>query len=299
MGNPYSSSIDPNAMALGGTEGSIYIWDGDDPNGNIGLSYAWMPWASGVPANYMIAPTQGFFIAATVDGTPFNVPAAARVHGGTFYKDEVANLLVLDVNNGVSGDKVYVRFLDEATSGQDLVWDAPKLMSGVPEIPNMYTTSGNLKFAIDARPATSMVPMSFECGVNGTFTIQAIETSDFANVVLEDLANGIQTDLLNSSYSFDYTTGAVHNFIIHFTPLGTIDNLADNITISAENHNIYVNVPGSVRGDIAVYNMMGQEVVRVDMNQGLNTIPMHDVNTYYIVKVISDAAAKTGKVFIR
>ena len=87
--------------------------------------------------------------------------------------------------------------------------------------------------------------------------------------------------------------------MIHFTPLGTIDNLADNITISAANHNIYVNVPGSVRGDIAVYNMMGQEVVRVDMNPGLNTIPMQDVNTYYIVKVISDTAAKTGKVFIR
>jgi hypothetical protein len=291
VSNPYPSGLDVNTIAWGpNTMQATYYYDG------CGGNYVY--WATGM-GPYVMAPNLGFFV-ETTGADAFAVDNSNRaIAADIFWKGDVPNLLTLQATGSDNkSDKLWVRFADNVTAGLDLNGDAHKLFAETEGMPQIYTVAGTEKLAINALPATNMVPMGFTANGSGTYTIEAIETSDFANVVLEDMENGVQTDLLTSSYSFDYTTG-VHNFRIHFTPLGTIDNAAGNITISAENHNIYVNVPGSVRGDIAVYNMMGQEVVRVDMNPGLNTIPMHDVNTYYIVKVISDAAAKTGKVFIR
>ena len=55
----------------------------------------------------------------------------------------------------------------------------------------------------------------------------------------------------------------------------------------------------NVTGDMVVYNMMGQEVIRTDIVSVETQIPVSDVNTYYVVKVISDSNAVTGKVYIK
>ena len=52
-------------------------------------------------------------------------------------------------------------------------------------------------------------------------------------------------------------------------------------------------------GEIVIVNMMGQEIVRTDIATGINVIPINDVNSYYIVKVIGSEAVKTGKVYIK
>ena len=111
---------------------------------------------------------------------------------------------------------------------------------------------------------------------------------------------GIETDLLSDSYTFNYTIGDNPNrFIVHFTPLGTPELEANSIHIWSSERNIYVTVPATVTGDVAVYNMMGQEVVANKVIPGMNVIPVNDVNTYYVVKVKSNNIVKTEKVFIR
>ncbi len=284
LGNPYPSTIDANLTGWGG---SIHTFTG----------VGYVPWAGGLGFN-LIAPTQGFMVNTLVNGI-FNVTNAMRTHNGTFQKENIADYVELQVSGNGLSDYGFIRFLEEASPGQDQVWDAPKLMSTVDEMPQIYTTNGDNKFSIDARPAASMVPMSFIAGVTGTYTIEAIETSEFQNVVLEDAVTGQQTDLLTGSYTFNYTgVGEVHPFIVHFTPLGTPELAANSINIWAADHNIYVQAPATT-GDIVVYNLMGQEVLRTDIEAGLNVIPMTDVNTYYIVKVIGSDITETGKVFIK
>lgn len=278
-----------------GLNDAIYFWDESADH------YA--EYVNGVSNNGgspYVPPTQGFFFEA--DGTVPSIPITfgpsqqTLNYGLPYWKETATDLVRLQVSANGMTDQTTVRFNEDATVARDSKFDARKLESSM----NLYTMAGNIKLAINQLPATNSIPVFFESNTSGSYFIEAIETSEFANVVLEDLVTLTQTDLLSSGYNFDYNVGDnAGRFILHFTPLGTIDNVAGNITISAENHNILVNVPGSINGDIAVYNMMGQEVIRVDMNPGLNTIPMQDVNTYYIVKVISDAAAKTGKVFIR
>ena len=293
FGNPYPSSIDPALITWDpNMNQSTYYWDG--------FANTYVSWAGGVGS--VIPPTQGFFSQSTAAGT-MAFTGAERIHGGDwFWKSEINNLLQLQVNSEANDyhDNVYVRFMNDATAGFDKVWDAKKLMSYVPGVPQIYTTNGSNKLSIDARQETETVPMNFESVESGTFTISAVEATDMTTVILEDTFTNEFTDLMTSSYTFDHTAGAPANrFIIHFAPLGVNELNADNVNIWSSENNIYVKVPSSINGDIVVYNLMGQEVVRTDIAPGLNTIPMDHVNANYVVKVLTDDNAVTGKVYIK
>jgi hypothetical protein len=294
MGNPFYSALDADLMVpTWPAQLNTSIWQYDNNN------LTWAPWSAGSPGfNNVIAPTQGFLVSATAGGT-LNVDNTMRVHGGTFLKDEVENVLIVQASGNGYADKIYVRFMEEATANYDGHWDATKLMSTALEVPQIYTTTAGAELSIDLRPATEVVPMEFVSGTSATYTIEAIETSNFSEITLEDVANEVFTNLLTDSYTFDYTTGETQNFIIHFGPLGVNDNLAGNVNIWSNEHKIYVQTSTTDRGDIVVYNMMGQEVVRTDIAPGLNTIPMTEVNTYYVVKVLTSDNAVTGKVYIK
>ncbi|MCB0805114.1 MAG: T9SS type A sorting domain-containing protein, partial [Bacteroidales bacterium] len=167
------------------------------------------------------------------------------------------------------------------------------------DYPQIYTTIGEEKLAVNALPATSTVPMGFQAETSGTYTINAIETSEFTEIYLEDLVTGETTDLLSDSYTFDYVAGTTADrFVIHFGALGVENSNAYNVNIWSNENNIMVNAP-SVNGTIVVYNMMGQEMTRTDIAPGVNVIPMDEVNTYYVVKVLTSDSAITGKVFIK
>jgi hypothetical protein len=246
-----------------------------------------------------MAPTLGFFVETTGAGT-IDMEHADRAHNaGWFWKDEVANLLTLQASGNDRSDVLHVRFADNVTAGFDNNGDMHKLFAETEGLPQIYTLAGTEKLAINARPATSSVPMGFVANGNGTYTISAIETSEFANVVLEDKIANVQINLLVEDYSFEYNTSDDANrFIIHFTPLGTPEHMANSISIWSSNQTIYVQAP-AISGDIVVYNMMGQEVVRTAVVEGLNEIQMGDVNTYYVVKVLGSEITETGKVFIK
>jgi len=291
FGNPYPSSIDPSLITWDpNANQSVYYWDG--------IMNTYMTWAGGVGS--WIPPTQGFFTSWTAGGS-MAFAGTERAHNTAqfWWKSQVADLLTLQTTaqGNDYADKAYIRFLEEATPEFDKVWDAYKLLSETPGVPQIYTTTTSDMLAINAQPAADMVPMAFASVGSGTFTIEALETSDFADVVLEDLFEGKQTDLLAGSYTFKYTAGDDPNrFIIHFAPLGTPEN---SINIWSSGHNIYVNVPETANGDIIVFNMMGQEMLRTDIAPGLNVIPMENVNTYYVVKVLTGNIAVTGKVYIK
>lgn len=295
MGNPYYSALDADLMALSwpaSLNTSIYQYD------DAALDF--VEWSAAVPGvNNLIAPTQGFFVSATAGGT-LTLDNTMRVHGGTFMKSEVDNLLGIQASGNGFDDEIYIRFMEEATADFDGNWDAYKMLTETAEVPQIYTTTTGDNLAIDARPATDMVPMEFIAGTNGTYTIEAIETSTFNEITLEDVENGVFTNLLTDSYTFDYTTAEAHHFIIHFGALGTNELNASNVNIWSNDAKVYVQVPQDLRGDIVVYNMMGQEVIATDIQPNVvNVIPMDEVNTYYVVKVISNDNIVTGKVYIK
>jgi hypothetical protein len=291
VGNPYPSGLDVNTIAWGpNTVQAAYYYDGCSGN--------YVYWATGM-GTYVMAPALGFMV-ETTGADVLGVNNANRAHNADWYwKNEVANLLTLKASGNDRSDVLNVRFANDVTAGFDLNGDAHKLFAETEGLPQIYTLAGEEKLAINALPETTSIPMGFVANGSGSYTIEAIETSEFENVVLEDLVLGVQTDLLNGSYTFEYAEGDDANrFVIHFTPLGVNDNLANAINIWAANKTIYVQAPATT-GDIVVYNLMGQEVVRTTIEAGINEIPMNDVNTYYVVKVLGSEVTETGKVFIK
>jgi hypothetical protein len=291
IGNPYPSGLDMSLITWSPNmvQGAAY-WDGCTPGGG------YLYWTPALGA-YSMSPGLGFFTEATAPGV-FALAGTERAHGADwFWKSEVTNLVTLQATGNERSDLTHIRFMENASPAFETTGDFHKLF--VDGSPMIYTTAGADMLAVNVLPETPVVPMDFTSTVSGSFTISAIETSDFANVVLEDRTNGVQTDLLTGSYTFNYTVGDnVNRFFVHFTPLGTPELAANSINIWAADHNIYVQAPATT-GDIVVYNLMGQEVVRTDIEAGLNVIPMTDVNTYYIVKVIGSDITETGKVFIK
>jgi len=295
-GNPYAASLDP----------ALFNWTGFD-NGTYGVAM----WSedcsvsnyiySGLGNGYVnyVGPTQGFFM-LTTGATTFALTGGERAHtsAASIYKDEVTNLLTLEAAGDGTSDVTYIRFMEDMEAGNDVA-DFPKLFSTSEGLAQIYTTALGEKLAINALPATLVVPMGFTSVTTGEYTISAIETSEFADVVLEDLVTGEQTDLLINSYTFNYTVNDdADRFLVHFTPLGIGDNLANSINIWSNDHKIYVQVP-EITGDIVVFNMMGQEVIRTEIEPGLNIIPVNDRNSYYVVKVVSSDVARTGKVYVK
>ena len=295
LGNPYSSCVDPGLVAFGpNTAQALAYWDGWFDN--------YVYWSAIFPLNYL-PPTNGFFVEATAADN-FALTGVERLHDAFatyWWKSDITQLVSLRATSSSNKyDETHIRFMDNMTAAFDMNGDAHKLISTADGLPQIYTTVGEEMLAINGLPATPAVPMGFTSVESGTFTIEAVETTDFENVVLEDLVEGVQTNLLEDSYTFNYTSGEDANrFIVHFTPLGTPEFEANSINIWSADHTIYVNVPGTTNGDIVVFNMMGQEVVRTDIEPGLNTLPMDDVNTYYVVKVLTSNNAVTGKVFIK
>jgi hypothetical protein len=190
--------------------------------------------------------------------------------------------------------------MDNAQAGFAPDGDFHTLFTTMEGLAQIYTTAGADQLAVNALPATEMVPMGFTAATSGSYTLQAIETSEFTEVNLQDLVTGDVTNLLTSSYTFDYTTGDDANrFVIHFGAVGVGENLMNSVSIWSADNNIFVSVPKELKGTIAVYNMMGQEVVSTDTQPGTNVIPMENTNTYYVVKVLSNENAVTGKVYIK
>jgi hypothetical protein len=295
-GNPYAASLDPSLFTWAGFDNGTWgvaMWSEDCTAGN----YIYSGLGNGY-ANF-VGPTQGFFL-LTTGATSFALTGAERVptSAPSIYKDEVTNLVTLEASRDEISDVTYIRFMDDMEAGKDVA-DFPKLFSTAEGLAQIYTTALGEQLAINALPETPVVPMGFTSVTSGEYTISAIETSDFANVVLEDRFTGEQTDLLASSYTFTYTVNDdPDRFFVHFTPLGAPELSAASIQIWSNDHKIYVQAP-EINGDIVVFNMMGQEVIRTEIEPGLNILPVSDVNTYYVVKVVSSDVARTGKVYVK
>jgi hypothetical protein len=151
---------------------------------------------------------------------------------------------------------------------------------------------------------TTSVIMGVSAPEAGELTITAsnIESFDASiPIYLEDLLTGQKINLREmSSYTFSAGEGSTERFMVHFTEYqGLGDNAVSEITnIYATDLNVYVDFSAE-NGEIAIYNILGQEISRSVAFNGLNMVSVPQGNAVYIVKVISDNTTVTKKVFVK
>lgn len=303
-GNPYPSAV--NWEAAGWTKTSLTtdaysVWNG--------VNYGTYTVGSGGTngATEIIPAAQGFFVNASAAGT-LGVSNAVRTHSTLdFWKNQEnrLNRLSMIVSNGTISDETVIYFNEEATTELDYSYDALKLMA--PATPQAYTMLGESRMAINAfnnMTQTSNVKLGVSAPEAGEFTLSASNIESFdvnTPIYLEDLSNGTIVNLReNSTYTFTADEGTAERFLVHFTAVQGIgdDPAAEVSNIYAVNRQVYVNFTAT-KGEISVYNILGQEISRTIAFNGLNTVDVPQGNAVYIVKVVSDNSTVTKKVFVK
>lgn len=308
VGNPYISGL--NWDASGWTKTNLnattyWVW-----NGTTYASYT--PGDPPISLNggtKYIPQHQGFIVKVSSGGGTLGVSNSSRVHTSqSIWKDDpvASNLLRLQISNGQNSDETAIYFNQGATSGIDYAYDAEKFMSNVSA--QLFTMSGDKKMGLNTLNnivETPVILMGYSVPEAGDYMIQAsdIESFDLSTpIFLEDLKDNKVVNLRESnSYSF-YTGGDEDplRFRVHFTNvlgIGDPSNVGVN-GIYAFNRDVYVNFSGN-RGEIFVYNVLGQVVTAVTAENGLNKITIPQGNAAYIVKVVSDLSVVSEKVFIK
>ena len=192
------------------------------------------------------------------------IPASAKVHGGTYYKSSIADLLDLKVSGNNYQDENLINFNASATTGFDTQYDVQKL-NGDSLAPQFYSIIPDMNLAVNVLPAITtneVVQMGFSANVGGTYTITASDLSSFAagtSILLEDTKLNTFTDL-NAQPVYSFSSNAndnVNRFKIHFASPNGINNITGNggISIYSNNSNIYINNQGNDQiKEIVVYN---------------------------------------------
>ncbi len=304
VGNPYPSAVDWEAAGWTKTSlvtNSFSVWNG--------VNYGTYTVGSGGTngATKYIPAAQGFFVQVNAAGS-LGVSNAVRTHSTQdFWKseDNMFNRLSLTVSNGDVNDETVIYFNDEATTELDYLYDGKKLMATA--VPQLYTMLASDRMAINTfnnTTQTTSVIMGVSAPEAGELTITAsnIESFDASTpIYLEDLLTGQKINLREmSSYTFSAGEGISERFVVHFAEYqGLGDNTVSDITnIYATDLNVYVDFSAE-NGEIAIYNILGQEISRSDAFNGLNMVSVPQGNAVYIVKVISDNTTVTKKVFVK
>ena len=311
VGNPYPSSTDWESPGWVRTnlDPWMYTWNGTGyETRSVG--------GAGTKEDKYIRPEQGFFVHVTTETGAsglISVNNTARVHTtGTYVKSgEVNDKLVLTATANGINDVAHVVFNSDATLNFDTEFDAYKLM-GITQAPNLYSRlPSDIIAAVNSLPwtgASQVVPMGFTCGVSGVYHITASNLESFnstTQIYLEDLKANITQNLTSDPvYQFSYVKGEdPGRFLLHFSRsiLGVDDQQGDNIQIYAYDNIVYVKhlTPGDIHGTVLIYDITGQKVFSGELsNLRLNKFPLLVTTGVYMVKVQTDRALVTGKVFI-
>ncbi len=315
VGNPYPSPIDANELLSDNPNlvDGIYIWDEENSGGNY-RSYVG---GSGNSSCEFIQIGQSFFIESnTATSVVFDNDQRVHTHA-PYLKEEKTNHMRLFTQGGNSTwDEVYFWFkgVEGLTHGYDMNHDGRKWASMYgAEATEMWTVGSDGEFfTIDARNYDSesiSVPLHFKASVDATYTIgtEGIESFDAdIDVFLEDTFMPEQ-DWVNlkeeGSYEFTSSPEDEYNrFVLHFfhKSFGLEELDMDAIHIySNRTDAVITNNSEQLIREILVYDMMGNLMIdKVEVSDSPIRMYVSDKVGYYIVKVITDKAVYSEKVFI-
>jgi len=299
VGNAFTSAIDWDAAGWTKTNmnNAIYVYN----SGN------WASYVNGTGASggsRYIAMSQGFFVQANAGGAALTMDEDVCVHNPVGYlksQNTDQEIVRLEIEDAGMVDEAVIVFKDGATTDYDGEFDAHKFFSFNADYPQIYSTANNF-MSINALPLSAKESVALDVkGKDGnSLTISVTEGEGFEYLILKDADNGEEVNLKEKSYAFLYNAKITDRFTLHFGPLGVNDNplSGDAVKIFAYDNNIQIVLKATDHANIAVYNLLGQEVVTRSANTNITSIPMNKTG-YYLVKVSNGKYNSTQKVFIK
>lgn len=256
----------------------------------------------------LIPPMQAFWVRVKQGETASNLTFtnAMRSHGdystNTFKapssKNQDQQLLRLEISNGTNKDEALIYFNENATNSYD-AYDSPKMSNGSASIPEIYTKAGNEKLVINGLKNLENsieIPLGFTTGQSNTFSIKATELSNFSSdikvIIIDKVKNEQQELNLNDAYVFSSDAVTTDSrFAIAFK-MQYITTDFENITIPVEiytdnNKHIVINklALSEAVNNVSVYNIMGQQILKLNLQQPLTVIENNFIAGIYLVMI--------------
>jgi len=276
---------------------SYYVWETN--------SYTTV----GSTTNYALNPFGAFFLQTSTTGQVLNYKVGGLTDftssgEGTASAPEFSEVLI-EIEQGNYTDKTLIRLEQNADVAYKIHEDGIKMTTSSTVIPQIYTEAEGAcsVLAINVLPIdTKKVDLKIKLGTLGLNTIKISDKdniSGFSSVILVDTETGIQTDLLNNSYSFENTvTGESSRFYVLFGLNTAVEQTStDNIRAIVNDNSLYftglngnaqVNIHDVVGKTIGIY----QNVVNA---QAIN-VPQKGI---YLVNIINGTQNETIKVIIK
>lgn len=213
-------------------------------------------------------------------------------------------MLRLKVSNGTEGDEILVAFTPNATNNAD-GYDTPKMSNDTFKIPEIYTTIGSEKYAINSFNAVSDFALGFETKTANSFTIKATTVSNFdvdAKIVLVDkLNNNFEVELTEGAeYAFTSDVASTNDrFEVKFKSKGTatgVNATTNNLyTLVRNSNNVYeLNILNNKTANVKVFNTVGQLIQNFD-NVSVKSIGGNLSTGIYTVVVKVDGMQSVSK----
>ena len=221
------------------------------------------------------------------------------------------SVLRLQVSNGINTDETVVYNNSNAMNSYDN-YDSPKMFANSASIAEIYTVVDNEQLAINGLntiPFDTEIPLGFTTATTGTFSLKALQFSNFAvgtQVMLKDNAdvnNPVFADLSDGSI-YTFTSGVVTNntsrlsliFRAPSVTTGINPNSTGNVWISVANNQIVVN-GANTESTVAVYNEVGLRLMSQRLTSNTKSVGTF-VSGVYFVTVTNAGKTITRKVII-
>lgn len=247
IGNPYPCYYDTRFMDF---EAPITVW-----NMRNSTYEAYSP----ADDSYILCPGEAFFVQRPIsngnivfnkDGRQTNrdvrvieAPARANLRS-TSATSPNRTIVNLSLSDGNSTDRTRIVLNNHAMLQYEMDKDASKFMSTDATVPQIYTSSEGVNYAINERPCSDgIVNLGVYAGSEGLYTIALASDVEGYSVVLEDKAMNKSVGLsADNEYTFSTEAGTYSNrFVLHFNN-GTTG--FDGIPASVEDNTTIYSIDG-------------------------------------------------------
>lgn len=322
IGNPYTSYIslanflNENTSELNPNFNAVYGYDDSETDYAIwDLAY------SAANPDALIAPGQGFFVAAqtTGDTTVLFTPDMRRTGDTDDFIMGRSNIdyAYFQLTANISGNnrKADFYFFDTTTSGMDIGYDTGFFGGAAPSkaiysrlVDGSSTIDlANQSLAYDALGSDIIIPIGIKAaqGEQVSVSIAAAQLPTSIEVYLEDIVANTYTFLSNSDYTFTANTAltGTGRFFLRFNDqtLSTVDSALNALTIYASTAQKLVYIKGmlSQTSNMLIYDLQGRQVASSPLKVGINSQSVDVSNLtsgVYIVQLNDGIQKKVQKI---
>jgi len=320
VGNPYPSYVSWDAATKTNLEQTIwfrtrnalnsaYIFDTYNATSHVGTSL------NGSTVTTYIPPMQAFWVLVAEGNATgrltFNNSMRSHSSGTNRLKSMVVGeqkVLHLQVSNGTNVDEAIILFNPLASDFLD-DFDSQKMTNANNAVPEMYSMIGNKELVINglnSNSLTSEIALGFRTGLQNQFTIRASEIKDFdadTQIFLKDKLLNTEFDLSDGKpytlRSDSLTTNT--RFSIQFKVPTVVSGTENNTSIflgTNANHQIVVNNPVNIRGDLSVYTSLGQLLESIKLSGNAVTTNARFKSGLYLVGITIQNKTSIQKVIV-